>query len=70
LKRALDIGSQNLDGSRDSGSAGSCKAVGIGAPDKNGSGAQTNGFDYVSAAADSAIHQHFNPAVHRSYHLR
>jgi len=57
LKSANEIGAQNLDRSRDTGSAAGAKSVGIRASYQHSPRAETQRFYNVAASPDSTIQQ-------------
>src|SRR3954451_14382424 len=63
------VGAEDVEGAGDAWTAGGGEGVGGGAADQDGAGAEGEGFDNVAAAADAAVEQHFDLAVHRFDHL-
>ena len=60
LKGANEIGTQNLDCSRDTGATGRAKSIGIRASYQHSPRAETQRFHNVAASADSTIQQYLD----------
>ena len=60
---AFNVGAEDFEGAEGAGIAGRGHAVGVSAADEDTAGAEADGFDDVTAAANAAIHQHFGAAV-------
>jgi hypothetical protein len=60
---AFDVGVEDFESAEDAGVAGGGQAVGVGAADEDGAGAEADGFDDVGAAADAPVHKNFGAAV-------
>jgi len=60
---AIDVGAEDFESADDAGITGDGHAVGVGAADEDGTGAEADGFHDVATAADAAVHQDFGAAV-------
>lgn len=65
-KSAFHVRSQNRKSLSNTSSSGSSQSVGVSAAYENCPSAKTNGFDPITPTSDTAIHQDFNLAIHRS----
>jgi hypothetical protein len=69
-KRALDVRSQNLQCSDNSGVPAGRQAVSVGAPHQDRARSQAKRFHNVSATADSSIHEHFDLTIYGGDNFR
>jgi len=60
---AFYVGAEDFEGSDYAGVADGGHAVGVGAADEDGAGAEADGFDDVAASTDAPVHQNFGAAV-------
>jgi hypothetical protein len=65
-----DVGPQDLDGARNAWSTSRPQSIGVRAADEHGLRAEAKGFHDVAAAANAAIHQHFQTTARSRDDLR
>src|SRR5262249_32855905 len=68
-ERALQVDPEDLDGSGDAGLAGGGEAIRVRATAEDGASAETEALDDVGPAANAAVHEDLDPAVHGGDHF-
>src|ERR1700758_1787316 len=68
-ERALQVDPEDLDGTGDASLAGGAEAIRVGATAEDGAGAEAEALHDVGPAADAAVHEDLDLAVHGGDHL-